>query len=84
MILQVFNNLINGAEHLARLPPFLEIFSSARGAAKNVFAIIDNKSNINPMDTHGKVLNLSGLNGDIEYKDIVFKYPSRPDVPVGV
>lgn len=60
----------------------MEIFTSARGSAKNVFAVIDRQSEIDPMNTEGKVLNSSEIRGNIEFKNLFFNYPSRPDVKV--
>lgn len=74
--------LITGAENLARLPPFQETFASARGAAKNIFAVIERVSLIDSMDNSGKILNSSEIKGNIEFKNVFFHYPSRIDVPV--
>lgn len=60
----------------------MDIFSSARGSAKNVFAVIDRKSKIDPLTDEGNVINLSQFKGNIEFKDIFFNYPSRSDVKV--
>lgn len=78
----MFLDLITGAENLARLPPYQEIFASARGAAKNIFAVIDRVSLIDSMDNSGKILNSSEIKGNIEFKNVFFHYPSRVDVPV--
>lgn len=79
---KVFLNLVTSAENISRLPPFMDIFSSARGSAKNVFAVIDRKSKIDPLTDEGNVINLSQFKGNIEFKDIFFNYPSRSDVKV--
>lgn len=81
-IVQIFLSLITGADNLARLPPYLENFASARGAAKNVFEIIDRKSKIDPINNRGIVLDETKIKGNIEFKNIYFNYPSRPDVEV--
>lgn len=73
---------ITGADNLARLPPYQEIFASARGAAKNIFAVIDRPSRIDSLDTNGKILDSSSVKGNIEFKSTHFSYPSRPDIPV--
>ena len=78
----MFINLISSAENIARLPPFMEIFASARGAAKNVFAVIDRQSKIDSMNEDGKVLDSTEIKGNIEFSDIFFHYPSRTDVQV--
>lgn len=78
----MFLGLITCSESLARLPPFQEIFANARGAAVSIFAVIDRASEIDSMDPKGKILNESDIKGDIEFKNVSFSYPSRPDVPV--
>lgn len=80
--LQVFFGLITGADNMARLPPFLEIFSCARGSAKCVFEVIARQSKIDSMDDRGNILDSAKTIGNIEFKDIFFNYPSRPDVRV--
>lgn len=79
---QVFLSLVTGADSMARLPPFFELFASARGSAKNIFAVIDRQSKIDSMDEQGKILDSTKINGNIEFKDVSFNYPSRPDVQV--
>lgn len=81
-ILKIASCLITSVENVIRLPPFMEIFASARGAAKNVFAVIDRKSEIDSLENDGKVLDTSQIQGNIEFKDVLFCYPSRSDVQV--
>lgn len=74
--------MITSSENMARLPPFFEVFASARGAAKGIFVVIDRKSQIDATSSEGKVLESVNVKGNIEFKDVFFKYPSRPDVLV--
>ena len=53
----------------------------ARGCASTIFKVIDSQSKIDPMSTDGKILNY-GLRGDVEFVDVFFRYPARPDVIV--
>lgn len=59
--------------------PYLEIFSNARGAGKTVFDVINRKSKIDAIKNNGTFLNRN-IQGVIEFKNVVFQYPSRPDV----
>lgn len=68
--------------YIVRLPHFNRVFASACGSAKNVFAVIDRQSQLDPMNVIGKVLDAATIKGNIEFRDIVFNYPSRPDVKV--
>lgn len=74
--------MVTSAENISRLPPFMEVFASARGSAKNVFAVIDRQSEIDPLSAEGNVMKSSEIKGNIEFKDISFSYPSRGDVKV--
>lgn len=60
--------------------PFLNDVGEARGAARRVYDIIDTKSAIDIFDAPGKVL--SNLNGDVEFDNVVFSYPQRPDLRI--
>lgn len=60
----------------------MECFAAACGSAATIFNIIDRKSKIDSLSTDGKIINY-GVKGDIEFDDIYFHYPSRPEVKVG-
>lgn len=81
ILMIAFFGIIVGADNIARTSPFLESFATARGCAAKIFEIIDSKSTIDPMSTDGKILNY-GLRGEVEFKDVFFRYPSRQDVIV--
>ncbi|XP_055911756.1 multidrug resistance protein homolog 65 [Eupeodes corollae] len=81
ILMIAFFGIIVGADNIARSSPFLESFATARGCATKIFGIIDSKSNIDPMSTDGKILNY-GLRGEIEFRDVFFRYPSRQDIIV--
>ncbi|KAL5149238.1 ABC transporter B family member 11 [Glycine soja] len=54
--------------------------SNSKSAAASVFAILDRKSQIDPSDDSG--LTLEEVQGEIEFKHVSFKYPTRPDVQI--
>lgn len=60
--------------------PYIEAFSIARGAAAKIFGVIDNKPIINA--SKGQGMKPAEIKGDIQFKDVHFQYPSRPDVKV--
>lgn len=70
-----------GADHIARTSPFLEAFASARGSAVAIYEVLEAESKIDPLSSEGKVVNY-GLKCNIEFQDIFFAYPSRPDTIV--
>lgn len=60
----------------------MEAFGIARGAGAQIFHLLDNIPTINPLLNHG--VTPDTVEGNIEFKDVVFHYPSRPDIPVRV
>ncbi|CAF3163376.1 unnamed protein product [Rotaria sp. Silwood2] len=60
-------------------------FSEARGAAAAVFRLIDegNDTSINETDVWKEdIESIYNINGDIEFDNVDFNYPSRKDAPV--
>ncbi|WVZ12254.1 hypothetical protein V8G54_016784 [Vigna mungo] len=51
--------------------------AKSKSAAASIFAILDRKSQIDPSDDSG--LTLEEVQGEIEFKNVSFKYPTRPD-----
>ena len=60
--------------------PNLSSITEATVACTRIFEMIDRVPNIDTEDKKGKAL--SYVRGEIEFKDIYFFYPSRPDTPV--
>lgn len=54
--------------------------SRARSSVSSIFAIVDRKSMIDPSDDAG--VNLEPLRGDIEFRHVRFRYPTRPDIQI--
>lgn len=64
----------------AQAGPYLETFAIARGAAANVFKILDTEASINTSKNCGATP--QDFKGTIEFKNVHFCYPPRPDVKV--
>ncbi|KAI8319025.1 P-loop containing nucleoside triphosphate hydrolase protein [Martensiomyces pterosporus] len=80
-VLNVILVLLIGGFMLSGAAPNISAISTAQGSAARVFAIIDRKSPIDPLDTTtGKAV--GKIHGDISFRNIHFSYPSRPDVPI--
>ncbi|XP_069815586.1 ATP-dependent translocase ABCB1-like isoform X2 [Dendropsophus ebraccatus] len=79
-VLTVFFAVIIGAFAVGQTSPNIEAFSNARGAAYTVFTIIDNVPKIDSFSTAG--YKPDQIKGDIEFRNVKFSYPSRPDVQV--
>lgn len=80
MLLTIFFAVLIGAFGLGQTSPNIQTFSSARGAAHKVFQIIDHEPKINSFSEEGYKLDV--VKGNIEFKNINFRYPSRDDVKV--
>uniref|UniRef100_A0A8C3S2L4 ATP-binding cassette sub-family B member 5 n=1 Tax=Chelydra serpentina TaxID=8475 RepID=A0A8C3S2L4_CHESE len=65
---------------LGTAAPHFETFSIARGAAFKVFKIIDQKPTIDSFSSDGH--KLDHIKGTLEFNNVQFSYPSRPDVQV--
>ncbi|XP_051812259.1 ATP-binding cassette, sub-family B (MDR/TAP), member 4 isoform X2 [Acanthochromis polyacanthus] len=79
-VLTVFFTVLIGAFTLGQTSPNIQTFASARGAAHKVYAIIDHNPTIDSYSEDGFKPDL--IKGDIEFKNIDFSYPSRPDVQI--
>ncbi|CAL4975601.1 unnamed protein product [Urochloa decumbens] len=54
--------------------------TKARDSAISIFSILDRKSKINSSSNDGMVL--ENVTGNIDFNNVSFKYPSRPDVQI--
>lgn len=60
--------------------PNLTSITEATVAATRIFEMIDRTPSIDSEDKKGKAL--SYIRGEIEFEDVYFSYPSRPDTPI--
>uniref|UniRef100_UPI00398E631E bile salt export pump-like n=1 Tax=Pristiophorus japonicus TaxID=55135 RepID=UPI00398E631E len=79
-LLQVFLGVLIAAMNLGQASPCLEAFASGRGAASKIFETIDREPEIDCMSQEGYKLNK--VKGDIEFHNVIFNYPSRPEVKI--
>ncbi|KAM3965199.1 ATP-dependent translocase ABCB1-like [Aphomia sociella] len=79
-MISVFMNIIMASEHFGILSTLVEVFGIACGAGAQIFNLIDNVPTINPLLNLGTTP--KQIEGSIELKNVVFHYPSKPDVPV--
>ena len=78
-ILSCFFGIIFGMMSVGLAAPNLKAVTEGRVAGKLAFDIIERKPTID-QDTPGK--STSNLKGHIEFKNVTFFYPSRPDMKV--
>jgi len=76
----VFFCVMIGAAQLGQVAPNFEAINVARGAAYHVFNICAREPVINCISTKGKTI--KEVDGKIEFKDVYFNYPSRPELKV--
>ncbi|KAM6314849.1 LOW QUALITY PROTEIN: ATP-binding cassette sub-family B member 5 [Aegotheles albertisi] len=79
-VLIVFFSVLIGAFSLGQAAPNLESVANARGAAYEVYRIISKKRLIDSSSKEG--YKPDKLVGEIEFRNIHFNYPSRPDVKI--
>ncbi|XP_028446250.1 bile salt export pump [Perca flavescens] len=79
-LIQVFFGVLMAAMHLGQASPCLEAFASGRAAAKIIFDTIDREPEIDCFSEKGH--KLDKVKGDIEFHNVTFFYPSRPEVKI--
>ncbi|XP_011096469.1 ABC transporter B family member 9-like [Sesamum indicum] len=79
-VVNVILAIMVAGSSMAQMSPCLNSFSAAQAAAYEMFEAISRQSLIDPCDTSGIVL--ENLEGEIEFQDIYFRYPSRPNVQI--
>ncbi|XP_037542359.1 bile salt export pump [Nematolebias whitei] len=79
-LIQVFFGVLMAAMNLGQASSCLEAFASGRAAAKTIFETIDREPEINCFSEEG--FKLDKVNGDIEFHNVTFFYPSRPEVKI--
>jgi len=65
---------------MGRTSLFVAKFAKGKHCAINTFELLDRKTLIDPENHHDE--ELGDVTGDIELKDIAFRYPARPDIPI--
>ncbi|XP_008276250.1 bile salt export pump isoform X2 [Stegastes partitus] len=79
-LLQVFFGVLIAAMNLGQASPCLEAFAAGRGAATIIFETIDREPEIDCFSEAG--YKLDKVKGDIEFHNVTFHYPSRPEVKI--
>ncbi|ESO02187.1 hypothetical protein HELRODRAFT_188615 [Helobdella robusta] len=77
-VLIAFFAVVIGSVALGNAGPNLQNIGTARGAAYVLWNLIDRKSEIDSSSPDGEII--KDVIGNIDFKDVFFKYPSRKDV----
>ncbi|KAK4873212.1 hypothetical protein RN001_015241 [Aquatica leii] len=80
VMITVLSSIAMGTAYLVDALPYLETFAMAQGSALRIFEIIASDPVINALKNDGKTY--TPVKGKITFKNVTFKYPSRPDVKV--
>ncbi|KAG5254615.1 ABC transporter family member [Salix suchowensis] len=79
-VMTVIISIMTGGMSLGQTSPCMNAFASGQAAAYKMFETIERKSKIDPYDTSGMVL--EDLDGEVELRDVYFRYPARPEVKI--
>ncbi|KAL1777610.1 multidrug resistance protein 1 isoform X2, partial [Sigmodon hispidus] len=79
-VLTVFFSILTGTFSIGHLAPNIEAFANARGAAYDIFKIIDNEPSIDSFSSKGH--KPDSIMGNLEFKNVHFSYPSRSGVKI--
>lgn len=76
----VFSEIIFGAQSAGTVFSFAGDMSHAKNAAASLKKLYDRQPTIDPWSDDGE--RITHVEGTIEFRDVHFRYPTRPDVPV--
>ncbi|XP_004862484.1 multidrug resistance protein 1 isoform X1 [Heterocephalus glaber] len=79
-VLTVFFSVLIGAFSIGQASPNIQAFANARGAAYEIFRIIDNEPCIDSFSTDGH--KPDSIKGNVEFENVHFSYPSRTEIKV--
>ncbi|XP_052744794.1 multidrug resistance protein homolog 49-like [Bicyclus anynana] len=79
VLMIVFFSVLQGAQNVGLTAPHLEAMASARASAGAIFAVIDRKPAIDSLSEEGS---RPKLDGNMELREVYFRYPARPKVQV--
>ncbi|KAJ6823898.1 ABC transporter B family member 11-like isoform X1 [Iris pallida] len=79
-VFQVFFALSMAAMSISQASSIAPDSTKAKSAAASVFAILDRESKIDSSDDSG--VTLERVKGNIEFRHVSFKYPTRPDIQI--
>ncbi|XP_050230996.1 ABC transporter B family member 9 [Mercurialis annua] len=79
-VITVIMSIMTGGLSLGQTSPSLNAFAAAQAAAYKMFETINRVPKIDAYDMSG--VELENITGEIELKDVHFRYPARPDVQI--
>ncbi|UJR37711.1 hypothetical protein I4U23_030406 [Adineta vaga] len=79
-VIVVFIGCMIATFSTAQFIPNFQSFAEALGSGSYVFDVIDRQTKIDASDEEGD--KPQSIIGDIEFKDVIFTYPARPEAPI--
>ncbi|XP_057776687.1 ABC transporter B family member 11-like [Salvia miltiorrhiza] len=76
-VINVITAVLTGSMSLGQASPCMSAFAAGRAAAFKMFETIKRKPEIDAYDTSGVIP--EDIRGDIEFRDVHFSYPARPN-----
>ncbi|KAJ8498307.1 hypothetical protein OPV22_008859 [Ensete ventricosum] len=76
-VINVIFAILTGSFSLGQIAPCMKAFAAGQAAAYKMFETINRKPEIDAYDANGK--ELDDIRGEIEFNDVYFSYPARPD-----
>ncbi|KAI3456077.1 hypothetical protein Pfo_012740 [Paulownia fortunei] len=80
VVINVIMSIMTGGLALGQTSPCINAFAAGQAAAYKMFETIKRTPKIDAADTSGIVL--EDMKGEIELKDVYFRYPARPEVQI--
>lgn len=75
-------SMLIGTFTLVTLAPIIGTIASGLAAASKIFSLIEEETSSIEPTSEGRVLQRDELHGNIEFRNITFQYPSRPETTV--
>ena len=80
IVLKVFFCVLMGGFQIGAAAPYVEAYTVSRNAASMIYQVIERKPEIDSSSEEGE--RPKAFDGDVDFKDVHFNYPSRPNVEV--
>ncbi|KAJ3406830.1 GTPase-activating protein [Chytridiales sp. JEL 0842] len=78
----VLMSVIFGAQSAGRIFAFVPDFNKAKSAAVEILDIVDREPPIDSESTNGDQIQPQNVQGVVEFKDVRFVYPTRPNIKI--
>ncbi|CAN1333212.1 ABC transporter B family member 11 [Linum perenne] len=76
-MLSVIVSILNASNALGQAAPVISAFATGKAAAYKMFETVNRRPSIDVFNLEGKTL--QEIKGDIDFKQVNFSYPARPD-----